>query len=332
MSQQVFEVLRNTLPLIDANLSIDGQHGLELIPVFRSVLGNQHGGRTVVVAERVSDLSESSVNNYRLERSSHEKFNLSLSGTEKVVIDHLKVDLGFLRGGAADFELNVISFINVPLIGEGRGLTAEQKALVRQSNLMIVYLIFCENRGTCLLPAKNAYICESYNHFGFVLADEGLFNGFIIERLGAGQHNLVDVFTSTEIANEMFNDGLMALCWGITPWVYMITSHEGGLPLFFPMEVSPICSGDYIFSGVVGEVSVIPGTALINWDTENIGCWPRLQLVGEGNAIQLDLYVVRTVDENSGDFVPVPFFNFRRKFKSIDESKPILSCDIFDGN
>lgn len=334
MKKQAFEVLPNSSRLVGAALKVIERDKVESVSVFESVRCEEHIGRVLVVVEHVSSLSGSSVNNYRYERCGHERFALNLRKADRIEIDGLKFDIDLRDSdfGREGVELNVISFNSVPLIGR-RAHSEEQEKILQRSSLLIVYLIFCDKQHTELCALRNSYIFESYNHLGFVVVEKKSFNDFVVSRLGGGIHNLVDAFTSTELAGELFDAGLMILCWGITPWTYMITScAEGGREQFFPRDVSPICSGKYVFSKSIRDVSVIPGVALLNWDTNREDDWPSLIIEGYGGVVELDLYVVKTVDEETGEFFPIPYFNIMRKEIYIDESMPILNCDIIGGS
>ncbi|WP_208453077.1 hypothetical protein, partial [Burkholderia gladioli] len=89
--------------------------------------------------------------------------------------------------------------------------------------------------------------------------------------------------------------------------------------------------GAYFLDGEIERVSVIPGNALTDWDTESQSEWPSLAVEGEGDVAQLDLYIAKTVDSATGVFVPVPYFNLVRSGGE-KRSQPILSFDILAGD
>ena len=172
-------------------------------------------------------------------------------------------------------------------------------------------------------------IYESYGSLGFFLVHQQEFSQFLRERLGAGKHDLVEKFTSTELANELFDVGLIVLCWGITPWVYMITSQEEDkYSLQFPENFDAMEKGFYKFRSSITEVSVIPGDALSRWDTEETGEWPMLEIPGDGDVVELEFFNLKAFDELGVSFTPVPLFKLKKTHRRITASVPLLSIDI----
>jgi hypothetical protein len=57
---------------------------------------------------------------------------------------------------------------------------------------------------------------------GFFLADIGKMDAFIKDNLAGEIIDLQKEFCETEIANQLFEAGLLVLVWGMTPWQYYI--------------------------------------------------------------------------------------------------------------
>ncbi len=55
---------------------------------------------------------------------------------------------------------------------------------------------------------------------GFVMIDINYFDSFLSKRERVVSNDLIEEFTTTELANELFDEGLMIICWGMVPWVY----------------------------------------------------------------------------------------------------------------
>lgn len=335
MQNQAYRVFPTATQLIDVGLNVVNNGETRSIPIFEFIRKSKYANRTILVVEWVSSLNESSANNYPPEHLHREKYDLDMESGGRIGFDSQDLGLSFPDGMIPEgqCELNIISFLNTPLIGKDRELNEEKRRLIQFSELLVVYVVFCKSKGMDLIATKNSYIYESYNHLGFIVTERNMFNEFIIKKLGRGRHNLINKFTMTEIADELFKSGLMVLCWGITPWVYMITSQaKDESVMFFPQNSQPACSGEYIFLESIKDVSVIPGPELLDWDTDHEGRWPTLAIEGVGNVVQLDLYVVKTVNPVDGSFIPVPYFNLTKKSKLIDESTPILDFNILGGD
>jgi len=331
MRKQIFKALANAQPLSDADLVISSLDELRSMPVFNFINETNRERRTILVAELVGSLDESSINNYGDQAFKIERHNLDVKPGSRIRLSNAGFEFedDWCEG---EIELNVINFTITPLIGEAIGLDDSRKRAVDFSNLLVIYLIFSKKRGTELKPKTKGFIYESYNRLGFVVADKYAFNDFIVAKLGAGVHNLVDAFTTTELAEELFKGGLMILCWGITPWAYMIAScSTNDKSMYFPSFAHPDCRGEYFFCGDMENVCIIPGVDLLSWRTDDLKQWPTFNVEGSGNVVQLDLFVLRAAvvkTDKFVDFIPIPYFSLQRRPGEIAETRPILSFDI----
>lgn len=107
---------------------------------------------------------------------------------------------------------------------------------------------------------------ESYGELGFLVTDIERMSKFIKESTKVIDNDLFKEFTTTALASELFDNGIMMLCWGMTPWPYFITSEDTNkmrLPLPKGHKTSYI--GQYKFSSEIQEASIIPGNALSDW-------------------------------------------------------------------
>ncbi|MEK6346817.1 MAG: hypothetical protein V4764_05030 [Burkholderia sp.] len=330
MTIQSFQVFTSARDLYAVGLKV----GSRTLPLFDFAKQLQYENRTVLTVECVTSLAESSIGNYAFDESRHERHRIEIEAGGSIGFDApgLQVAIPPDGVGSGEWELNVVAFLQTPAIGKQAGLDECRQRLIKASELLIVYVVFCKVPDSKVRAASNRYLFDSYGNLGFVAVDVPRFNAFVRDALGAGRHNIVEAFTTTELAGDLFERGLMVLCWGITPWLYMITSHGADEPvMFFPENTAPACRGAYFLDGEIGRVSVIPGNALTDWDTESQGEWPSLAVEGEGDVAQLDLYIAKTVDATTGGFVPVPYFNLVRTGGE-KRSEPILSFDMLAGD
>ena len=326
MSKQIYKVFERAQELLDISIAINGPNysgsDLDLASLIPLHL---LGRRTVLVIERVSSLEQSSLN--ILDADVIESNRYSLEDVEGVAVNGLNCQSMAVFDHEVS-ELYIQLSCVTPLIANAVPEGKDSK-IPLLSQLLYFYIVFIEKRGSCLKPLRNRAIYEGYGTLGFFLVHQQEFSQFLRERLGAGKHDLVEKFTSTELANELFDAGLIVLCWGITPWVYMITSQEEDKDsLQFPENFDATEKGFYKFRSSITEVSVIPGDALSRWDTEETGEWPMLEILGDGNVVELEFCNLKAFDELGVSFTPVPLFKLKKTHRRITASVPLLSIDI----
>lgn len=318
--------------LADARLPVSGAGAVGELEVFSFLNGLDVDYRAVLTVECIDTLADSSKHYLHgvSVHDRHDEVDLAPGVALANLMVHVDLPAQVRRGGR--FALHVCACRYVPLIGTSCSKDEYERRGVVYSEILFIHLIFCTGTGTAQNRPAPPFIYESYDQLGFAGIDETLFNDFIIKRLGRGTHDLVHSFTTTEIANELFQAGLMILCWGITPWVYMINSIEThGTDRLYP-EGLPVCErGSYFLLEEICEISIIPGVALKEWNTEVQGTWPKLKLQGMGRNVNVDLCVAKAVNPYAAavpDYLPIPFFNLIRVDGSVGEPAPILAADI----
>ncbi len=318
--------------LSTARLSVLHNEKIENIDIFSFVDGLDFDYRSVLTVEYVDSLVQSSAKYIDGDLVYKKKYEIDLRSG--VALSNLVIDFDLpaevRRGGG--FDLHISARRYVPLIGKSCTAEEYEKRGVVYSEILFIHLIFCKEEKNLPHPLVNSFLYESYDQLGFLGVDEDLFNSFIAKKLGHGRHDLLNNFTTTELANELFQAGLMILCWGITPWVYMVNSiGQNEEDSSFPVGL-PVCqSGSYVFLEEIEEISVIPGVALREWDTNAQGAWPKMKLNGVGRVVKVDLCVAKAInpyDTSMPDYLPMPFFNLSRVDIILEDSVPILSADI----
>lgn len=72
--------------------------------------------------------------------------------------------------------------------------------------------------------------------------------------------NLKDAFCETEIANELFEEGLLILVWGMTPWQCYIYGLDSPKDIaLVPSLNNPQFRGSYKFRSDIKRPSIVPG-------------------------------------------------------------------------
>lgn len=90
------------------------------------------------------------------------------------------------------------------------------------SKILHFYIVISDCELTDVIKPKDYEVYDSLSRLGFVIVDIEKFDNFISSR--AQGNDLIDLFTTTELANEIFDEGMMILCWGSYPWLYYINS------------------------------------------------------------------------------------------------------------
>lgn len=318
--------------LAEARLCILQSEAARVVDVFHFLDGLDFDYRCVLTVECVESLAESSRKYLCGENVYYSNYEVDLQADAALSNLLVNVDLPAEVKCGGRFDLHISACRYVPLIGVNCTKEDYEKRGVAYSEILFIHLTFCKTKNILPDIHVNTYVYESYDQLGFVAIDESLFNNFIFDRLGPGKHDLLHSFTTTEIANELFQAGLMILCWGITPWVYMINSMaENESWPSFPEGLSVCESGTYVFLEQIKEISIVPGVALKEWDVNTQRRWPKLKLNGAGGVVKVDLCVAKAVNPHAAsvpDYLPMPFFNLTRVSSSVKESVPILSADI----
>ncbi|MBJ9712675.1 hypothetical protein TN889_28940 [Burkholderia gladioli pv. alliicola] len=180
--------------------------GNKTLSIFDFAKRMNHENRTVLIVECVTSLAESSIGNYAFDVSYSDRHRIEIGAAGSIGFDDngLQVTIPPEILGSGEWELNVIAFLQTPAIGKQAGLDEGRQRLVKTSELLIVYVVFCKVPDSKVRPASNRYLFDSYGNLGFVAVDVPRFNAFVRDALGAGRHNIVDAFTTTELAGDLF--------------------------------------------------------------------------------------------------------------------------------
>lgn len=77
----------------------------------------------------------------------------------------------------------------------------------------------------------NSSFYGSLGNLGFFMVDLKQFSEFISNEVGNGPINLVDLFTTTDLVDKCFEEGLLIITWGIKPWHYYIRAMNNSIVL-----------------------------------------------------------------------------------------------------
>lgn len=226
------------------------------------------------------------------------------------------------------YKIGAYLYEDVPHTGE-EVTSSSKKELLERASILNIHLVFKKADDKSLRPFKKendlVRYCGGLSELGFMLADIELLKKFLENK--EFNNDLIEEFTTTELANDIFNEGLMVLSWGNTPWVYYILSCcESNMQSPFIGDETPY-NGKYYLKEDIKEVSVIPGHALRNWEELTKVNWPKITIKGKGDFISLKLYVKSALSQSDSNY-PIPTFTITREDKD-PVSEPLLESYIF---
>ncbi|MFJ6267062.1 hypothetical protein [Lysinibacillus xylanilyticus] len=166
----------------------------------------------------------------------------------------------------------------------------------------------------------NSSVYSSLGNLGFFMVDLKLFSEFIRNEVGNGPMNLVDLFTTTDLVDKCFEEGMLIITWGIKPWHYYIQAMNSS---FIFDEC--IVSGTYKIKNEIKELSVIPGDELLTWPACLEKKWPIIQLEGTGEKIDLSLC---TWSGALGNEI-IPMYILQRSEEKVENIQPIINYSFF---
>lgn len=206
-------------------------------------------------------------------------------GVEKILLESMERVAG-------KYTLRIDICLDIPL--EALGDVPEHVMPLVQYSEILNVLVSMTPSGEEAMPMlkKPRPVYDGYGQLGFFLADLQKMNDYIVARLGAGKINLKDAFCETEIANELFEEGLLVLVWGMTPWHYYIYGLEKAEDAkFLPVLPKPQFQGRYRLRSDIQNPSVVPGEFLLNWPDCLDMEFPKLSLGGEGELLSVGVHV-----------------------------------------
>jgi len=219
--------------------------------------------------------------------------NVSGSGDVVLKLGSERITLGTRNITSGRYELTVDVYLDVPLKALG-DVPAHVKPLLQYSEIVNVMMsLGGEDVPTLISDEKKHPVYDGYGQLGFFIADLERMNDYILSRLGDNKLNLKDAFCETEIAGELFEEGLLILVWGMTPWQYYIYGLDRPVDSgLVPGLNAPQFRGSYKFRSEIKRPSVVPGEFLLNWpECLNID-FPKIALEGDAEEVSIEVHVM----------------------------------------
>lgn len=269
----------------------------------------------------------------RLKQSDYEEFDCGFSSQLNITLSDKsvrKIDLSnnysiFLKKMRPDFESEQI-----------KGFSKEKLHLIKNNYARVFSYVVCiEENNNYLVQKKKKIINFNKNTIYTALSEKGFILGDItlIKEGIHNQFNLLEAFTTTELANELFQEGLMILSWGMTPYQYFI-SFSKDLPEFIiDDKYKRKFNGKYKIKKEISSLSLVKGELINDFKFVKNDDKHQLKIISntqldEYNYISLSLYIV-DIDSCGNPISPVCFFVLDNLNYEIQVTEPALNYNIF---
>ena len=164
----------------------------------------------------------------------------------------------------------------------------------------------------------------SYDYLGFCLVDLPKMKEIIIRKYGNRKLDLIDEFSNTELIDELFEQGIIIITWGIHPYSYPIYSTEDRVSIRALLGREFCQEGLFRINEDIKELSLIPGYALRNWPELTQNEWTKISLYGKGEIVHLTPYILEDPDFET---VSASFL-IHRSEGHLKESIPLLNVNL----
>ena len=269
----------------------------------------------------------------RLKQSDYEEFDCGFSSQLNITLNDKnirKIDLSnnysiLLKKMRPDFESEQI-----------KGFSKEKLHLIRNNYARVFSYVICiEEKNNSLIQKKTKIINFNKDTIYTALSEKGFILGdipLIKERID-NQSNLLEAFTTTELANELFQEGLMILSWGMTPYQYFIGFSKDVPEFIINDKYKRNFNGKYKVKKEISSLSLVKGELINDFKSVNNDNKHQLKFitnvqVDRYNYISLSLYVV-DIDSCGNPISPVCFFILDNLNYEIQITEPALNYNIF---
>lgn len=191
--------------------------------------------------------------------------------------------------------------------------------------IITIYFYFSETKVN---EKSDSFVFDkyfgSYDYLGFCLVDLPKMKEIIIRKYGNRKLDLIDEFSNTELIDELFEQGIIIITWGIHPYSYPIYSTEDRVSICALLGREFCQEGLFRINEDIKELSLIPGYALRNWPELTQNEWTKISLYGKGEIVHLTPYILEDPDFET---VSASFL-IHRSEGHLKESIPLLNVNL----
>lgn len=269
----------------------------------------------------------------RLKQSDYEEFDCGFSSQLNITLNdesvkriNLKGNYNiFLKKMRPDFESEQI-----------KGLSEEKLHLIKNNYARVFSYIVCLGENSNSLVQNNIksltfnknIIYTALSEKGFILGDISLIKNNIYEH-----SDLMEAFTTTELANNLFQEGLMILSWGMTPYQYFIGFSKDVPEFIIDDKYKRNFNGKYKIKKEINALSLVKGELISDFKSVDGDNKHQLKLISNVQVdryhyISLSLYIV-DIDSCGNSISPVCFFILDYLNYELQVAEPALNYNIF---
>lgn len=292
---------------------------------FMEFFPDDFKGKVVIGFEETKKLQDSFC--YGAMSRSNVIFDTKVTALSEVEVS---VDEGKGRGISKKIKNNRDQYIKVIMRIDSPHVDDESKKdnadiIIEKSSIINFNFVIYDEifDAKCLAKSDFQYFC-GLSYLGFALVDIPSLNNY----LSGKDYNddLIDAFTTTELAGELFEEGILILTWGNTPWVYYISTYSNNKKDACFLGDKTGYSGEYKIKHDIAELSIIPCNALRHWSLAKDKTWPVLNIGTGGDKVLLDLFVKKAYSQGDMDY-PIPTFRVKRESGEVN-IMPLLESYI----
>lgn len=215
-----------------------------------------------------------------------------------------------------------------------KGFSKEKLQLIKNNYARVFSYIICIE-SNIIIEGKIKNITFSENTIYTALSEKGFILGdiFLIKKNIHEYSNLMEAFTTTELANDLFQEGLMILSWGMTPYQYFVSFSKDVPEFIIDDKYKRNFNGKYKIKKEIGSLSLVKGELINDFKSVSNDDKHHLELIDsiqidEYRYISLSLYVV-DIDSCGNAISPVCFFILDDLNYEIQVTEPALNYNIF---
>lgn len=268
----------------------------------------------------------------KLKQSDYEEFDNGLSSEINITLNDKvikKINLSnsyriFLKKMSPDFDNEQV-----------KGFSKEKLQLIKNNYARVFsYIVYIENSSSLVQKVieKSIFnkdiIYTALSEKGFILGDISLIKRNIYEH-----SDLLEAFTTTELANDLFQKGLMILSWGMTSYQYFIGFSKDLPEFIIDDKYKRDFYGKYKVKEEISFLTLIKGELINDFKSINDDDKHKLKVIDDIQIdgykyISLSLYII-DIDSCGNPISPVCFFILDNLDYEIQVTEPALNYNIF---
>jgi hypothetical protein len=200
-------------------------------------------------------------------------------------------------------------------------------AIPLPTNILTFYfLIYHQAHIKRSINFETQALYDGYNHIGFFITDLTRMKDVISKMYNNKKLDLVKEFTSTDLVDKLFEEGIFIIVWGINPYAYPIFSSNDINALTPLLGQESSFKGIYKINSKIDRLNLIPGHKLSEWPKFLNESFPLIRLYGNGERVIVKVFQLKDNDSE----ITIPSFLLVRDEGIVNETSPLMNINLFD--